>query len=434
MYRNINSVPDLVKSAELYVLSNDRMLYEPFFTIIEKYCCKEISGDSTCIIGGKIGIDLLLGTPLNKDSFMWEIYSNDTFNIGKAIVDDIYKTYSPHIDVSTVNILTDIKNIEQTVSINTRPILKIYSIGLKIDYNKILRPQTVKGYFGNNVQCLSQEIQLSDIYHNLYSLSKIFLWEHSYKTESILFNTISQDIIKIYTGGKRNIDNNNLRVNTTDKDFLYDYFSDRDVAIIRALPKCVFIGSVAMRLLHEYKSPITRLQILTDKSPDDILDALKTIINENLTYVEYKLALLTDFRLTKYTIYLVKSSTERLPILDIFNSLSYEIIPAVSVGDVLCATLWVLLRFKTIDAWSVKLLSEKTQGSGLNSVLTNIVNDIVFLRESIEKTSIDDLFISDPSKYIGTYITERVSKKKLVLDIGKRFAPYYPARISQSTG
>jgi hypothetical protein len=336
--------------------------------------------------------------------------------------------------VSTVNILTDIKNIEQTVSINTRPILKIYSIGLKIDYNKILRPQTVKGYFGNNVQCLSQEIQLSDIYHNLYSLSKIFLWEHSYKTESILFNTISQDIIKIYTGGKRNIDNNNLRVNTTDKDFLYDYFSDRDVAIIRALPKCVFIGSVAMRLLHEYKSPITRLQILTDKSPDDILDALKTIINENLTYVEYKLALLTDFRLTKYTIYLVKSSTERLPILDIFNSLSYEIIPAVSVGDVLCATLWVLLRFKTIDAWSVKLLSEKTQGSGLNSVLTNIVNDIVFLRESIEKTSIDDLFISDPSKYIGTYITERVSKKKLVLDIGKRFAPYYPARISQSTG
>ena len=69
MYAGL-SLDNTLAEAKQSVLEHDRMDYAPYFIAVEKYMAEH-----GMILGGKTSIDLLLGVPLNKDSFYYEIYS-----------------------------------------------------------------------------------------------------------------------------------------------------------------------------------------------------------------------------------------------------------------------------------------------------------------------------------------------------------------------
>jgi hypothetical protein len=443
MYKHLNNVASLVSAAKEVVVNNDRMLYAPFFAVIEKYC------ERVCVIGGRVGADLIIGQPLHKDSFMWEVYTNNTYETAMHIADDFIKVHSPHIDPSTTVVNTNERNIEHTISVNGRPILKLYKLDhyRNVDLMEMVRPVIADGYFGSKVQCLSEEIQLSDIYQTLYSPAKFDKWEAALNNEEKMYKFVEPYFEKVYLGGKR--------AETTGP---LNGISERDIAIIKALRNLggILVGSFAMRILG-LESSIQRLQVIIDKPIDELMKVLTIVLNDiivsstplQLTHVEYKLYLVNDFRLTKHTVYIVKSSTERIPVVDIFNSTMYELIPVTYVNtkldddsfkNVLVSNHYVMLRFKMVDAWAVKLIlgiskSENAIRSAKASMV-NIIEDIRVLRAEIKRKmeTSDGLKLlfpdgTDPNHdYIGNYVSEKISKKKLLKDAKEYFAPYYPVK------
>src|SRR5690606_5687084 len=101
------------------------------------------------IIGGRVGIDLLVGRPLAKDSFFWELYCDDTFNTARELALTLYRTESPHIPSRTVALHTNIRHREFTIFINARRLFKIYALdkyrGLKLA--KLMGPAIRTSYF-----------------------------------------------------------------------------------------------------------------------------------------------------------------------------------------------------------------------------------------------------------------------------------------------
>jgi hypothetical protein len=169
MYKVINLLPQLLTDADKFVLHNDRELYRPFFQAIEKHCVDE------CVIGGKIGIDLLLGAPLGRDSWYWELYCRDPYRTGRAIADSAYACHAAHIDNRTVNLTTELRSTELTLWVNARRLCRIF----RVRDESLLEPVTASGYFGSRVQCVGLQVQMETLYHNLYSPSKFSLWEQS---------------------------------------------------------------------------------------------------------------------------------------------------------------------------------------------------------------------------------------------------------------
>jgi hypothetical protein len=447
MYKQINIVGDLIQNAKEFVLNNDRMLYAPFFTIVEKYCA------STCIIGGRVGAELLIGIPINKDSFMWELYTNDTYKTARDISTEFLQAHSPHINAATTNYKTDIRNIEQSISVNGRTLIKIYRADKyrNLDLMKMIRPITVKGYFGNDVQCLSEELQLCEVYQVLYSPSKFDKWGFNLSLENLLYTHVEPQLVDIFTTtGINNTsgsgDSGSGDSGSSGSNDILSGFSDRDAAVIENL-NGIYIGGAAMKILG-MKTTITRLQIICDKSINEIIDILKVILASTctkqtqitLSAVEYKLNLVSDFRLTKHTIYIVKSSTDRIPFIDVFNSSQYELIPIIRKkykrslttlnadnNEILIGNLYVLLRFKMIDAWAVKLILGITPSANIKKSVECIISDIKLLRsEIISKLQSSPGYLFPLNDYIGTFVSERISKKKLIEDAGETFRPCYP--------
>jgi hypothetical protein len=93
-----------------------------------------------------------------------------------------------------------------------------------------------------------------------------------------------------------------------------------------------------------------------------------------------------------------------------------------------------------VDAWAVKLIlgiskSENAIRSAKASMV-NIIEDIRVLRAEIKRKmeTSDGLKLlfpdgTDPNHdYIGNYVSEKISKKKLLKDAKEYFAPYYPVK------
>jgi hypothetical protein len=174
MYSQINIVKNIEPIAEKFILDNDRMMYLPFFERTEKFCA-----ENNVLIGGRVGLDLLIGKPVTKDSFTWDLYCDDTFNTAKALADELSQVDSPHVPARTVALMTNIRYKEFTLSINARIMFKIYAMdryrGIKLV--ELMGPAVRTSYFTKtSIKLISEEMQLIEIYRTLYSPKKLSLW------------------------------------------------------------------------------------------------------------------------------------------------------------------------------------------------------------------------------------------------------------------
>jgi len=200
----------------------------------------------------------------------------------------------------------------------------------------------------------------------------------------------------------------------------------------------ILIGDFAINAhakIHTNIKPLEkpRLQIISDKSPDDIKNSLEKELKAKCKYVHYDLNLPVDMELKKYTFYIINGNFQS-PLFDMYNTITYDIVPIISDSDnVLSAGLFAIMRFKLIDLFSLRLILNlpKSNNKLIISFIREIIEQTDTLRTSIAKILENnplDIFKQSYSDYRGVYISDSRRRKKLTAEHRFKFSKYYPTK------
>jgi hypothetical protein len=432
----VESVGTLIADAEKFALENDRMKFQPYFESAEKFC-----EENNIVIGGKIGVSLLLGEKISKDSWAWDLYCPNAFEVAKRMVETLFEVKSNHVDNRTVTLQTNIKHREFTISIEARNLFKIFALDRYRDVvlTEIMEPVVVKGWFGSNVKVFPHAIVLIDLYQTLYSPAKCKFWEDAYKMSEVVYKGVTE-----YNGG-------------FDRGIAEDIF-------LRSLikdPRIVLVGDHATSRLGIGKR--TRIQLLTDIPIEELSAMTSRVLNaeknqlrrvkvthDRTSYVKYNLNIPSDFQILKHTVYAIVGG-EQVALYDVFNSPTYEMIPYTTVDKIKIASPVVIMRFIFIDIWVLKLIigigryrggaGADAAGTGAAGTVSTIsgsadgglhsrINALVSLANSVREYILTQLKVDTfkvfPREYIGVNTSEAVAKKKIIANIGYRLPNYYP--------
>lgn len=420
MYTIINIIDAIKPEADKFIMSNDRMLYAPFLACVEKFC-----NENKVLIGGATGIELLLKKPvdnvLTKDMFSWELYAADAYKVAREIADAMAEVTSPHIPARTTALQTNIKHREFTIYVYTRMLLKIYSMDKYrgVDLADAAGLDTVIGPFTKlTMKSVSADMHLIQIYRNLYTPAKVSQWKDNLSTEAALYDIVKSRDTKV-TGGA----------------FHTSEFTDR---IIKHIGNdAVIIGDYAVSTIAT-RHQKSRLQIITAEPIADIQRRIERVMGKHsnrlkVFVVNYQLNIVSDFQITKHTIY-ISDEKNQSPLIDIFNSSEFEMIPFWKRSGLKIGNPWVIMRFLMIDSWILKLISKfgKDPAPVLERIEKNL-RTMAIVRD-IALADLAACFQLDTDSYTGVYIDEVVAKKKLIKDIGDKFPTYFPAKNKQKTG
>ena len=422
-------ITTLVDTANVVVLNNDRSLYEPFLKSAEEFCI-----ENRVLMGGPVGLRLLINEPLDKDCYMWNLYAADTWNTARRLWEYIYtNTQSRHIDPQYVGLETNIRGREFTILIATRPCIKISALdeyrGIKLI--EVMSPTYRPGYFtSREIGCISEEMMLIDVYRTLYSPHKIDEWSRAIYVEADLYRLVreylSEKAAIIVSAGADDVD---ARRGTRNHMLLDN--------LIRDAPDFVLIGDFALEALGLEPAP-TYLQFITNHTIDQVVTHMRALFREKLSYVRYHLNLATDFQTQKHTIYLHCKGSQ-IALCDVFNSSVFEMIPfwqyeetdsrvSDSYRGVQVANPWVLLRFKFIELWLLKLIlnlkARKRDGSETRMharirTLLDSIDRLFDAKERLKRDAMSELF--QLRNYIGVSTNEAVARKKMVISAGRGF-------------
>ncbi len=410
MYESI-SLDELLERATDFTMKNDRELYDSLMAAAENYV-----REHGCIIGGGNGLDMLLGRSKNMSSYELDIYSKRPWIDTKNIADLFHSIDLKHLDKRLIEVQTNIRDIELTIFVNTRAMVKVHALKNfgGTDLIRLMDPPEVRGIFTSaSIKCMSQDLQLINIYRKLYSPHMKDKWPESIIAEDELFKKVEYKYLG-KSGGKAAEFNQELKAKTTEK--IIDFIAGgRDILIGDYAIDCTvsrplkFIGG-------------RRLQLIISRSIDEFYSALVDLNIGKLSYVSHPTNIPDDFRITKYTIYL-EIAAAKYPLLDAYNSASYEMIPCgvfkwkgetINYGNP-----YVLLRFKFIDLWVLKIIAKNVE-----QPIKFTINDIVTIRNYIKSRPLEEMF---STFYLGVFTNENVAKKQL-FKAQARLAPYYPAK------
>lgn len=409
MYSSID-LSDIEKTASEYILSVDRSIFIPYFSAAEQFI-----HDTNALLGGSVGLDLLLGNKLNIDSFSWDIYfeSKEPYNYAKKFADALADIASKSKLNHYIVLNTSIKNTEFSISIDTRMLFKLVALSpyRNVSLIKLLNAPTVKSYFnGINILVAPEDAQLIDMLQLLYNPGKCDDWPKLLENEQFIYEKY-----KLRTGG-------------ADHNRQYSSVAESLLVYIRE-SKSILIGSYAIDALRIDAELSDRVQFITHQDISEVTDGISKILGKSCKYIRFNVNLMTDFRLIKHTIYIDGKS--QIPICDVFNSSSYELIPTwgehnIAYNDILIGNPYVIQRFLYIDIWILKLIAGVSM-SNMNKKIQEIYQCVSAIRSYISK-----VFKTDPKNlfqidnYVGVYIDPIIAKKNLIKDIGYRAKPYYP--------
>jgi len=177
----------------------------------------------------------------------------------------------------------------------------------------------------------------------------------------------------------------------------------------------VLIGSVAIsgNISH-------RLQIITPNLFEDDIEKLKEVVDFKYDIIDLKF--ITNYRLKRMTIHVNGQS-----IMDIFNCAQYELVPYYKISSkqykgkfIKVGTKYVLMRFRLIDFWSIKVLlyDKKIDLSYAKNLIIVIKNEYSRIPENP----------TDIIEYIGKVENLELSIKRISNEI---IHAYYPLIASR---
>ncbi len=465
MYSKVNTLESLEKAAEKFVMGNDRMLYAVFFETAEHFCAQ-----NSILLGGRVGIDVVAGRPLSKDSFVWDLYCDDTFNMAKKLVIELSEARSPHIPANTAALQTNIRYKEFTIYVNARVLFRIYAVDKYkgVELINIMGYTVRTSYFSRiPIKCVPEEMQLIAIYRTLYTPAKTAQWLSELENESIIYNMIKGSIedkaMKLIhttheniamgesvTGGRRHRHHGARKSKARSARSTASATSQkpRSVRIAECLLQSVIkpnayvlIGDYAFQLLgidvkidetHSRKIP-PRIQFITAADIDDIKRRCERCLQgSTVSYIKYPVNLPNDFQIIKYTLYVVferEGESKPTAIADVFNSAAFEMVPYTLLGGIRVGNSWVLLRFLFIDIWILKLILNIGNESGIASAMKKIITNVHYADAIHAKIAVEGVSTTfQLTGYAGQYIDEHVAKKKMIKETGERFPIFYPAK------
>ena len=445
MYKQFMDIDVLICEAKQIVIKNDRNYYDKYLKVVEEFC-----NENKILLGGQIGMDLLTDIQLNKDIYQYYLYTDNTFEMAKKLVNKLYNIEKNN----SIFLETILTHKEFNIQINTRLIIKIFNLGIykNVYLYDLIGPIDIKGYFSNlMVQVISGEVYLIDIYRKLYTpyADKI----GGYKTYSyyrdieknVYTKTISGLESKII-GGYNSYDK---QINITKHDI-----TDIKNIIIKEIisgSDNIIVGDYAIidannELSENIKKTDDnkRLQMISNMNPNDvklliqkaIKNRLQSITNKNIIYINYDLNLPDDFRIVKYIFYISDNKQDNISIMDMFNSSLFELIPYKNIFlklknfgtyRVKIGNYYVLLRYKFIDLWSMKLILNlgTSDNEFIEKKIKEILNDIKIIQNNIKNTPPIELFQLD--NYVGNYDDEYIAKKKITSDTKFKHKRIYPS-------
>lgn len=417
MYTQLSNLDNCVSYASAYVLKNDRKLYEPLLSHIEEFLSSE-----PVVFAGQTASEYFDGKELNKDSYVFEIYASDPLNTSERLVDSLYakfKNNSPFIDINTLALETLIKHTEYSISVGSRSLMKVLTFGeyRGVDLIEIMNPIKAPGRFsGAIIKIVPEDWYLITAYRMLYSPQYVDQWEALYNLSGKILTTIIENNNPSKTGGEN--------ITTIAR-----------IALLSIVKKSglLLIGDKALNLYLDSDTQTQRLQLIFDSnnSPESIVGLLSKKLEDStkkiamsdhkVDLVNYYLNIPSDFRIRKFTIYITHGKN-KFPLVDMFNSGTYELLPYVVKEGYKIAHPFVCLRFYLIDLWILKLIEHL--GGDNNQRRNQILNKMKTINELPKQFQLGD--------YYGEFSNENVARKKLMKALG--MAPkYYPAKKSEPT-
>lgn len=181
MYKSTGSklVTAIITKAADVVMQNDRNKYKEIFDYILEFCSVNdiIIGAST----NMNGIYMLLDYPLTKDSFVLDVFTNNSKTVSIKLANSIYEKYKGKFDINKPNLETLIDDyasglymktvmhgMKYEIYVNNRLMVTIHGLDdPKHDIMKMM--PTIKHKFqGINLLFMHSSILLIEIYRKLY--------------------------------------------------------------------------------------------------------------------------------------------------------------------------------------------------------------------------------------------------------------------------
>lgn len=365
----------------------DRRRYDPVFKLLE-----ETIVTASAKVSGDTAAALLLDKPVTLSTYNYEIYVSGGFDTAKRITERIYAmTKSPSLALNT-----DIKHTEFTIEMDGRNLIKIYSQPQHHGKSPVdmIKGITHKGYFADvTLETLPEEIILINYCRLLHNPAKFDQWATAYQYLTQMWDAIKDQFFSRVTGGA---------VQLTQP-------------TIVEIPGQVIIGDQALVHMGLLQKRNRHLQIITSAPPEHVAEIVSKCVKRPTTVVKHSVSLPGDFQLTKHTVYAIVGDGKQRPVLEMFNSTSYEVVATMTAADgTVVGSHWTILRFLLLDLWLMKLVrSSRDSASGLDRIIS-IVDGIARSAETVfaEVRKLDPARLFPVDGYVGVNIAENVMRKK----------------------
>lgn len=398
MYDKEEIINTRIEEAREIILKS-RKKYDKLMALIEKFI---------------IDNDIIVNK--STERYFFDLFTYD-MELSRTLTLLLYK--SDPVLAKYVTLVTKIYNKHQRLIINGITFASITYINKEMREN-IMSFECECEFINGKYKCFGPEIQLINIYTNLYMPLEINRWLELIKIEKNLYNKEFQRRI---TGGSRDVNSDSEDDSSSDD-------SDTNIIINKSLPfveqlllyyvskKHVIVGKVAIDFYNDTtNAKNTRLQIISEKPFNTEIKKLRKIFS-SINYSISHLHLPTNLNMYKLIIY-----HDKKPVLDIFNAASFQVIPynifyhknkRLQIGSP-----YVIKCFKLIDVWNILYLSntgviDKDKSSNIINMTMNFKLD----------TNIEKLF---PLNFIGQYEDLMLRRERLANKLKiKYIVPYMP--------
>jgi hypothetical protein len=352
------------------IIKIDRDKYQPFLDIAKAYA-----------IENNIYI-------LDVEAYRYTFYAVDAFKKSLELCDRIFKSDKTGLS-RYCKVMTKIKFYLFSIIVDERELITLTNVSSNL--SKIVKPIYMDGllYLGNDIKNVIALEKLSSPAHEKDWTNVIDSLE--FKVD---FNI---DYLSI-SGGSSN-EEQPLAKNEVIK-LIYDKFIKNS--------NYVLIGSAAIN-----KDEILRLQIISPNDFSEDIKILEPLLKKyKFGYNITELKFITDIRLKRMTVYI----GDKVPVMDVFDNAKYEVVPYID-GDIKIGSDFVLMRFRLIDFWTVKVLLS------MNSIPANYAKILINNIERDYNILCKRVKINENVKYIGHFDDINISIKRKFTDI---IFPYFP--------
>jgi predicted RNA methylase len=325
-----------------------------------------------------------------------------------------------------IKMKTVIPNEKLVLEYDSRHVATVF---LLKQHHKITCKSLISPVQIDKINFLPHESEIIKIYRMMYSPTQYDNWPQLIELEKLVMSHIEDRVNKKIIGGKNDCDDCNVvrKVNVKYlRKMLLKFISD----------KYVLVGHCAVSITNTDNDCFgEKLQIITHEEVEatihKIIDVLKNYTDRKLAFKKQKLYLLDDFRSSRYTIYVcysIGNKTVEKPIMDIFNSGQFELIPYANATyqntKYMIGNPYVLLRFLMIDMWIIRIICKLglIQQQQLFQKIKKIMKHVKMIRSG---KWINEKF---GLQYIGNYQDPSVAQKIKNMQTGMCY-PYYPEKF-----